>query len=133
MHALGVAFDQGRLVDNDLLQAAVGDYPESFTRVGDGRKADRRGLYRRVLLAVKELKAPLRFALECKPGRKGPGQLAGQIEHVRNVTALELKLDLAERYRAAAGINCSPIDRQLNRVLVVGNRIYRPSHPRLEQ
>ena len=70
MHAFGISLEQRRLVADDLLQAGAADDLESVARAGAGNEIDRRGFHRRALLAVEQLIAAFRLALERELGRQ---------------------------------------------------------------
>ncbi len=61
------------------------------------------------------------------------GELARDVEQIRQLPALKLELDLAERRRASSCMDRAPIERQGDCPLVVGQRVDRPAHASLEQ
>src|SRR6516165_8778457 len=132
VHPLGIDFDEGRLIADDLLEARATDDPESFARGGAGRKLYLHGLDWRIQAAVHERVAALRFAPDAKLSGKPARELARFLKQLHGVAALELKLDLAHWHRASAGLDRSSIDGKRECTRVVGNRIDGPAHPCLE-
>src|SRR6516162_10385523 len=95
VHPLGIDFDEGRLIADDLLEARATDDPESFARGGAGRKLYLHGLDWRIQAAVDERVSALRFAANAKLGGKHARELARFLKQLCRAAALELELDLA--------------------------------------
>src|SRR5260221_14483612 len=132
MHRLGITLDQGRLVADDLPEAGTADDLERVAAASPSGDIALHRLDRRGLFTVHELIAALRFALERElRRRKRLGELARDVEQIRQLPALKLELDLAERRRASSCMDRAPIERQGDCPLVVCQRVDLPAHASL--
>src|SRR5260370_4701942 len=103
MHRLGIRALRRGLVGGDLPEAGTGAYVGRVAAAGPGGDLDLRRVDRRGLFTVHELIAALRFALERElRRRKRMGERARDVEQIRQLPALKLELDLAERHRASS-------------------------------
>src|SRR5439155_7323690 len=91
-----------RFIGYDLRQAGPRDDAECL-RDADARvQLDLSRFHRDRDAAVAERIAPFRLALERKPNRNAPGQIAREAKQFGRFAALELELELAARYRLPA-------------------------------
>ena len=123
MDAFGIASEDRRLVDDDLRQTARRNRLERGCSGHVRRNPDLSASCGGVLVAGEKLIAALSLAFDGKFGGGRARERPRHFEQPRPVASLELKLRLAKRQRAVAGVDFAAIDGQCDVAVLASERI----------